>query len=161
MKRMIRVLIRILLVLMSITHTSYADTTQDKSAHEQWLKDKFSNQHEQLIPIVAVADMFFSCNKKRKTDPIGYQIKELITVMDKDVLAEKLNTCLANDLIKSEVALNFGLLGCFHEQLATLPIQERQQKMQLVKQAITSLSRAERQKSFTHCVTDQAISYLK
>jgi len=158
---MTRVLTRILLILISTTSTSYADTTQEKTAHEQWLKDKFSTQHQQLIPIVAVADMFFSCNKERKTDPIDYQLKELISVMDKDVLAEKLNRCLANDLIKSEVALNFGLLGCFHEQLATLPTQERQQKMQLVKQAITSLSRAERQKSFTHCVTDQAISYLK
>jgi len=169
------VLLRILLLLMIFSDissaASYASasqakveqekTSQEKSDHDQWLKDRFSDQHEQLIPIVAVADMFFSCNKVRKTDPIGYQIKELITVMHKDVLAEKLNQCLAEDLIKSDVALNFGLLGCFHEQLAQLPNEEKQQKMKLVKQAIASLSREERQKSFTQCVTDQAIGYLK
>jgi len=168
-----RVLLRILLLLIGLScissAASYASqdeaikdkAIQEKLDHDQWLKDRFSDQHEQLIPIVAVADMFFSCNKIRKTDPIGYQIKELITVMHKDELAEKLSLCLAEDLIKSEVALNFGLLGCFHEQLAQLPNEEKQQKMKLVKQAIASLSREERQKSFTQCVTDQAIGYLK
>ncbi len=161
-RELIIVLYRALLTLLTLTSFfSYADTEQERLAHDQWLKDKFSAQHEQLIPIVAVADMFFSCNKVRKTDPIGYQVKELITVMDKDVLAEKLSECLADDTIKSEVALNFGLFGCFHEQLADLPNEEKQQKMKLVKQAISSLSRAERQKSFTQCVTDQAIGYLR
>lgn len=141
--------------------TSPENSAQERLDHDQWLKDRFSDQHEQLIPIVAVADMFYSCNKIRKTDPVEYQIKELITEVDKGVLAEKLSQCLADDLVKSEVALNFGLLGCFHEQLAQLPSEEKQQKMKLVKQAIAALSRAERQKNFTQCVTDQAIGYLK
>jgi hypothetical protein len=81
--------------------------------------------------------------------------------MDKIRLAEKLITCLGDDNLQSEVALNFGLLGCFHEQLAHLPESERQQKMMLVKQAILSLSLSERQKSLTQCVTEQAIHYLQ
>ncbi|MFT5755999.1 MAG: hypothetical protein ACI9LM_000711 [Alteromonadaceae bacterium] len=161
-------ILRIILILLSFSSASSvnasfsnANAAQENSAHEQWLKDRFSIQHQDLIPIVAVADMFFSCNKVRKTDPLSYKIKELITVMDKDVLAEKLSQCLADDPIKSEIALNFGLLGCFHEQLAGLPKEDKQQKMTLVRQAIASLSRAERQKSFTQCVTDQAIGYLQ
>jgi hypothetical protein len=179
-KRTIKVLSRILLILLSFSGASFAreatltnslannaiqesaqEESKDKLAHDQWLKDRFSAQHEQLIPIVAVADMFYSCNKARKTDLLAYQVKELITVMDKTTLADKLSKCLAGDSIKSEIALNFGLFGCFHEQLADLPNDEKQQKMKLVKQAIASLSRSERQKSFTQCVTDQAIGYLR
>ena len=143
-----------------VTYTTMDEQSSQKS-HDQWLKDKFGEQHEKLIPIVAVADMFYACNKARKTDPINYQVKDLITGMNKELLAEKLATCLAGESVKSDLALNFGLTGCFHEQLAQLPNEEKQQKMQLVKQAIASLSRAERQQSFTQCVTDQAIGYLK
>ncbi|GAA5141387.1 hypothetical protein [Thalassotalea piscium] len=140
-----------------------AQTDEEKAQHEhnQWLKDTFSKQHEALIPVVAVADMFYACNKKRKIDPIGYQVKELIVKMDRDVLANKLAQCLAGESIKSETALNFGLLGCFHEQLQELSKEDRQQKMVIVERAIASLTFEERQKSFTQCVTDQAIGYLK
>lgn len=129
--------------------------------HKSWLKEKFSKQHEALIPIVAVADMFYACNKERKVDPIGYQVKDLITQMDRDILAEKLVQCLNGETVKSETALNFGLTGCFNEQLQDLSKKERQQKMILVARAITSLTYQEKQKSFTQCVTDQAIGYLK
>lgn len=138
-----------------------AKTSTAESEHNAWLKQQFSEKHQQLIPIVAVADMFFSCNKERKVDPIGYQLKELITVMHKDKLAEKLVLCLGNDTMQSDVALKFGLLGCFHDQLAKLPEIERKQKMTLVKRAIGALSLTERKKSFTHCVTQQAIHYLQ
>ncbi|WP_448567887.1 hypothetical protein [Thalassotalea ganghwensis] len=133
----------------------------EQQRHEQWLKDKFTKQHEALIPIVAVADMFYGCNKERKSDPIGYQVKDLVVKMDNDVLAEKLSICLDGKSVKSDEALNFGLIGCFTEQLKNLPTEERQQKMSLVKKAIASLTYQERQKSFTQCVTDQAIGYLK
>jgi hypothetical protein len=63
--------------------------------------------------------------------------------------------------MKSDVALNFGLFGCFQAQLAHLPKAERDQKMILVKQAVSSLSHSERKKSFTQCVTEQSIHYLK
>lgn len=129
--------------------------------HNLWLKEKFSKQHDALIPVVAVADMFFACNKQRKVDPIGYQVKELIIKMDRDVLADKLSQCLNGETVKSETALNFGLTGCFYEQLQDLSKEERQQKMVLVSRAIASLNYQERQKSFTQCVTDQAIGYLK
>jgi hypothetical protein len=129
--------------------------------HNAWLKQKFSEQHQKLIPVVAVADIFYACNIERKVDPLDHQLNDLISTMDKDRLAQQLALCLGDDTIQSEVAINFGLLGCFHEQLAHLPAVERQQKMLLVKNAIHSLSSSERKKSFTQCVTEQAIHYLK
>lgn len=127
---------------------------------DQWLKARFGEQHEKLIPVVAVADMYFSCQQEQKIQP-SYSVKQLITTIDRNVLAEKLLSCLDGASVKSEIALNYGLEGCFYEQLAELPEQEKQQKMRLVSQAIKSISREERQKSFTQCVTDQAIAYLK
>lgn len=145
-----------------INGISYAlPAESDQQAHDQWLKNRFSGQHQTLIPIVAVADMFFSCNRERKSDPTSYEIKDLITKMDKTLLAEKLINCMAGESLKSEQALNYGLLGCFHEQLSDLPEAEKTQKMQLVQRAINSLSLEERKKSLTQCVTDQAINYLK
>ncbi len=127
---------------------------------DQWLKARFGTQHEKLIPIVAVADMYFSCQQQKAPDE-SLTIKGLITEVDKNTLAEQLMECLDGASPKSDIALNYGLSGCFHEQLADLPIADREQKMQLVGKAIASLSRAERQKSFTQCVTDQAINYLQ
>lgn len=129
--------------------------------HNAWLKHTFSEQHQKLIPVVAVADIFYACNIERKVDPIDYQLNNLILTMDKNLLAQKLALCLGDDTIQSEVAINFGLLGCFHEQLAHLPTVERQQKMLLVTNAIHLLSIIESKKSFTQCVTEQAIHYLK
>ena len=129
--------------------------------HNAWLKDTFSEQHEQLIPIVAVADMLYACNQERKIEPVKYKLNDLILNMDKNRLAEKLMLCLNEDNMQSDTALNFGLVGCFHEQLAHLPDVERQQKMALVEKTIESLSRSERKKSFTQCVSAQAIHYLQ
>lgn len=140
--------------------TNKASTT-NKAEHDAWLKQHFSEQHEKLIPVVAVADIFFICNQVRNVDKHDYQLAYLIKTMDKNILAEKLSLCLNTDEIQSDVALNFGLLGCFHQQLAHLPEQERKLKMKLVKQAIASLSQSERKKSFTQCVTEQAIHYLQ
>jgi len=137
-------------------------TVKESTAeHNAWLKQLFSEQHEKLMPIVAVADMLYSCNNERKIEPVTYQLDDLIVNMDKNRLAEKLIVCLGDDDMQSEVALNYGLLGCFHQQLAHLPKAERQQKMALVEKAILSLSRSERKKSFTQCVTEQAINYLQ
>jgi len=144
----------------SSTMDASASNESDK-AHNEWLKKRFSKQHQQLIPIVAVADVFFSCNQARKTDKADYELSFLINQMDKNTLAEKLGNCLGDDTMQSDVALNYGLLGCFQQQLAHLPKAEREQKMQLVKQAIFSLSHEERKKSFTQCVTEQSIHYLK
>lgn len=158
--------VNLLLAMLAINPlTSYASASTQNSDNsldrDAWLKMRFSKQHEELIPVVAVADMFFSCNRARKTDEQNYQLKDLVQKMDKGVLAEKLADCLGEDNMQSEAALNFGLLGCFHDQLAHLPEQEKKQKMKLVKQAIASLSRSERQRSFTQCVTEQSIHYLK
>ncbi|PKG85229.1 hypothetical protein CXF85_06445 [Colwellia sp. 75C3] len=137
------------------------DSVVDNKAHNESLKKRFSKQHQQLIPIVAVADMFFSCNQIRKTDKINYSLGFLINQMDRNTLAEKLGSCLGEDAMKSDAALNFGLLGCFHDQLSHLPKAESEQKMKLVKQAVSALSHEERKKSFTQCVTEQSIHYLK
>ncbi|QOL26579.1 hypothetical protein LP316_04570 [Thalassotalea sp. LPB0316] len=141
--------------------TAPESKTLTEQEYQDWLRDKFANQHEQLIPVVAVADMFFACNKAKKMEPVPYRVKDLITVMDRDQLAEKLIECLGDNDIQSDTAINFGLEGCFYEQLADKPQDERDEKMKLVKRAIASLSREERQKSLTQCVTDQAIDYLK
>ena len=108
-----------------------------------------------------VADMLYACNKVRQIEPVNFQLKDLIVNMDKIRLAEKLVRCLGEDELQSDVALNFGLLGCFHAQLAHLPETERQQKMALVKNAVLSLSSEERKKSLTQCVSQQAIHYLQ
>lgn len=140
---------------------SDATLSEEVVQHNIWLKQQFSEQHQQLIPKVAVADMLFACNQARKIAPVTYQLTDLILNMDKNRLAEKLIICLGDDELQSEVALNFGLFGCFHDQLAHLPETERQQKMALVKKAVLSLSRSERKKSLTQCVSQQAIHYLQ
>lgn len=132
-----------------------------KKEHDEWLKKRFSEQHQQLIPIVAVADIFISCNQARKTDTIEYALSHLINEMDRNTLATKLGQCLGEDTMQSDTALNFGLLGCFQDQLSHLPNAEREQKMQLVEKSILALSHGERKKSFTQCVTEQSIQYLK
>lgn len=129
--------------------------------HKQWLKEQFAQKHQALLPKVAVADMFYACNQARKTDQAIVSLDTLITKVDKNMLAEKLSLCLGDDAVNSDVALNFGLEGCFSDQLSQLDTDDRKNKMTLVKNAITRLSREERQKSFTKCVSEQAIKYIK
>ncbi len=155
---------QVLVVFFSVQTVSFAFSTQNSTSQtktDKWLKERFSEQHMQIIPIVAVADMFFACNQDRQIDKQHYPIKYLVEEMDKQLLADKLQQCLADDTMQSDVAINYGLTGCFHVQLANLPEQERLQKMKLVKQAISSLSREQRQQSLTQCITDQAIGYLR
>ena len=127
---------------------------------DQWLKQRFEAQHQALIPVVAVADMLFTCQQEKQVTP-NNAIKFVMTELDKNALAEKLISCLAGVSPKSDIALNYGLKGCFYEQLSDLPEEDKQQKMLLVTNAIAELSREERQKSFTKCVTEQAIQYLR
>ncbi|WP_448553759.1 hypothetical protein [Thalassotalea montiporae] len=129
--------------------------------HKAWLMKEFAPKHQALIPKVAVADMFFGCNLKRKIDPVPYQLGQIIEQMDKGLLAEKLSTCLQGENAQSDTALNFGLVGCFHDQFAKLSDADREKRMALVENAISRLSREQRQKSFTKCVTEQAIKYIK
>lgn len=155
----------LVLLICIFTVPSWAENVnpakENSQEHNAWLKQRFSQQHEKLTPIIAVADMFYACNLERKVDPIDYQLTDIIVTMDKNKLAQKLTLCLGDDTVQSAEAINFGLIGCFHAQLAHLPTVERQQKMRLVKRTILSLSSGERKKSFTQCVTEQAIQYLK
>jgi len=169
MKTSFTILFFILLMNVLLTSTLLAQgldsevnkDNQSLEEHNAWLKQRFSEQHKKLIPVIAVADIFYACNIERKIDPVDYQLKELILSMDKNRLAEKLAQCLGEDTLQSDIAINFGLLGCFYGQLAHLTKAEQQQKMLLVKSAIHSLSSSERKKSFTQCVTEQAIHYLQ
>ena len=149
-------------VLLSFSlAASIQEQTAEQLEHDKWLKLRFSEQHKNLIPIVAVADMFFACDKAKNSGTANYQVKELVENMDRNVLAEKLSACLADASMQSDKALNYGLYGCFYEQLDQLSQDEKQEKMQIVTASIASLSREDRQKSFSRCVTDQTISYLK
>ncbi|WP_448546953.1 hypothetical protein [Thalassotalea fusca] len=139
---------------------SQEDVEMD-AEHKMWLQEKFSDQHQSLIPIVAVADMYFACNRDRNIEPARYPVAKLVMQTDKDELAQKLSHCLGKQTVKSEVAVNYGLQGCFEEQLSRFPKKEKQQKMALVNKAIASLSLEEKQKSFSKCVTQQAIRYLR
>lgn len=137
-----------------------APSEQSSVEHNAWLKEQFGLRHEKLIPIVAVADIFYACNLSRKVVASNATVKELVTNTDKNKLAEDLVLCLGEDTMQSDAAINFGLIGCFNVQLAHLPKKEREQKMTLVEKVILSLSHEERKKSFTQCVTEQAIHYL-
>ena len=161
-----KIFLQACLVLICVAlSSSFANASQSKTPeeleHDKWLKLRFSEQHKNLIPIVAVADMFFACDKAKNSGNENYQIDELVESMDRNLLAEKLSQCLDGQGMKSDVALNFGLYGCFYQQLKSLPTEDKQEKMKIVTQSISSLSREERQKSFSRCVTDQSISYLK
>lgn len=162
MRKLLPLNIIVLFALFTLnTALASQDKTPEQLEHDKWLKLRFSAQHERLIPIVAVADMFFACDKAKNSGIANYQVRELIENMDRNVLAEKLSLCLAGASTKSDIALNYGIQGCFSEQLSSLPIQQQQEKMAIVTASISSLSREERQKSFSSCVTNQAISYLK
>jgi hypothetical protein len=147
----------VIIVMFSTSLQAAENQTLDRN---QWLKARFGAQHEALIPVVAVADMLFGCQQQKQINE-NLTIKTLITELDRNTLAEKLITCLAGESLKSDVSLNYGLHGCFHEQFLHLSNEQRQEKMHLVTASIAELPKVERQKSFTKCVTDQAINYLK
>lgn len=125
-----------------------------------WLKERFGAQHQALLPIVAVADMLHGCQQKNQVEN-HKSVTLLITELDKNTLASQLITCLNGQSLKGDVALNYGLKSCFYEQFKGMSLADKQQKMMLVDMAIKELSRSERQESFTQCVTDQAIAYLR
>ena len=150
----------VLISLFLLLNTTYANELKSTD-HDKWLQEQYGAQHQQLIPVVAVADMFFACNNESRPKEPTFTLDELVNDMDKDELAIRLSDCLGEYSIKSEQALNYGLRGCFQSQVAHLPAEESQQKMKLVNSAIGALSREDRQKSFTQCVTDQSIKYLK
>jgi hypothetical protein len=132
-----------------------------QSSNEQTVHQRFREQHEKLIPIVAVADMFFACNRATKSDDYDHQIDDLVLKMNKNELADKLVSCLNGASLKSDIALNYGLVGCFHAQMKSLDQQQYNEKMAQLDQLLASLPREERQQTFTKCVTDQAIYYIK
>lgn len=143
-----------------ISTMSFASTTTN-NIDDDALNARFQQQHQAMIPIVAVADMFFACNRQRHSENYDYQLDELITKMDKGELAQKLDACLAGESLKSDNALNFGLIGCFHSQMAQLDQKNYDEKMGQLELLLVQLPREERQKTFTKCVTEQAIYYLR
>jgi len=161
MKFLTLLLILAIMPCASVFAQEQTESNNKLTEHQQWLKNKFTGQHNELIPIVAVADMLFACNQANDNAYGKHSLKALITQLPKQRLAEKLSSCLAGESVNSETAINYGLLGCFHDQLDGLPEVEKRKKVKLVKSAIASLSFEERKQSFTQCVTDQSIAYLK
>lgn len=129
--------------------------------HAKWLKEQMSAKHQQLIPKVMVADIYFACNIDKKIEPLTYPLSHLITRVSKAHLSEKLISCLGNHNIRSEQAINYGLVACFSEQFSELSKQEQQANMKKVRKAIASLSAIEKQQSFLKCTTEQAIEYIE
>ena len=154
------ILLSVFFITSSLSVSAFS-AKYPKNDYDQWLKKEFSAQHESLIPIVAVASILSGCNEIRQIEQITYQLKNLIVETDKAVLAEKLITCLGDDEIKSEQAIDFGIIGCFGVQFETLELAEKVAKTNQVKALLTSLSYQEKQQSFTKCTTMQAIEYLQ
>ncbi len=146
-------------LLTTFTSISYAKNTAD--TNKNILQQRFIKKHQALVPVVAVADMFFACNRQRHTDSYDYQIADLVNKMDKNQLAEKLSDCLAGESLKSDIALNFGLIGCFHAQMASLNQKKYDEKMGKLELFLVKLPREQRQKTFTKCVSEQALYFIK
>ena len=142
--------------VLFLTNT-YAQTASTPTQNPDEMIKQFSLLHEQLMPKVAVADMFYGCNLSQEEQ---FNFKELIIDMDKDLLASKLIACLGEDNIASDAALNFGIKACFIDQLSNLEKSDQQKQLSQVNDAIAELPRAERQKSFTQCVNNQTLKYL-
>ncbi len=152
-------IIFLLFTQLFVAPISYADTTTD--VVDNSLQQKFIKKHQAIVPVVAVADMFFACNRQRHTDSYDYQIADLVNKMDKNQLAEKLSDCLAGESLKSDIALNFGLIGCFHAQMASLNQKKYDEKMGKLELFLVKLPREQRQKTFTKCVSEQALYFIK
>ena len=151
----------LLSVVLSAFFTNYSYAQSKTEATEQALQQRFIDKHQLIIPVVAVADMFFACNRQRHTDNYDYQIADLINKMDKGQLAEKLSSCLGGESLKSDIALNFGLIGCFHSQMASLDQKKYDEKMGQLELLLVKLPRAQRQKTFTKCVSEQALYFVR
>ncbi|WP_371374984.1 hypothetical protein [Thalassotalea aquiviva] len=137
--------------------TTEATTTARPAPGMQDMLAEFSNRHQALMPKVAIADMFYGCNLEATPQ---YSFEQLIVEMDKTTLAENLIQCLGDDNLASDTALNFGIKGCFIDQMSQLPTEQQNNQMASVEQAIEQLSRKERQRSFTQCVNNQTLKYI-
>lgn len=127
---------------------------QDKAFTE------YKQKHQQLIPKVLVADIYYGCIVKGKQQTPEHSLNHMISVLTKDSLAQLTLTCLGDTSIQSEQATDYGLYGCFASQMAFLEAEVFHQKMAQVDQLIETLAVKEKQKSLSQCVSDQAIAYI-
>lgn len=137
-----------------------AQSTTQKSSTvvEDPMLQEFSQRHQQLMPKVAVADMFYGCHIAN--NDAEFTLPYLIKDMDRKLLADKLSQCLGEETIASDKALNFGITACFIDQIGHLPADEQTQRLNDVKAVLPELPRIERQKSFTQCVNNQTLKYM-
>ncbi|MDN3652375.1 hypothetical protein QWY77_06315 [Thalassotalea ponticola] len=149
------------ILLAVFSHTAHAfDTDSTEQDNEQSpIVKAFAKQHQELMPKVAVADMYAGCLHAKEQSWVD--LKALIEDTDKAQLAEQLTDCLGEHSLASDQALNYGIFACFYDQMADLESSERQQNLKQVSAVLTSLPRAERQKSFTQCVNNQTLKYLQ
>ncbi|TKB46305.1 hypothetical protein [Thalassotalea mangrovi] len=135
---------------------------EDTAKSQQELVQNFTEIHQNMMAKVAVADMLFGCKlEKQEVEASGSELQTYIVDTDRNSLAEQLMACIGEENIGSEMALNFGIIGCFSDQTRHLEQQEQQQKMTQVADAMKVISKEERQKSFTQCVNNQALQYLQ
>jgi hypothetical protein len=117
-------------------------------------------RHQQLMTVVAVADIYFGCQQANPAQHQSYPHSELISKINPNALAEKLEACLNTMPLKSEKAIEYGLIGCISDQVKGLAEEKQQQHLAKLKALLSKLTIAEKQKNFTKCVNDQALEYL-
>ncbi|WP_394172834.1 hypothetical protein [Thalassotalea litorea] len=129
---------------------------------QEELVKNFAEIHQNLMAKVAVADMYYGCQlAKQDTRQDIESLETLILKTDRNTLGQQLIQCLGDDGIGSDSALNYGITGCFSDQTKHLNQEQQLKKMAQVEQAINTLGKEERQKSFTQCVNNQALLYLQ
>lgn len=145
------------LALACVLFSSLSVSAQD-ATNEHF--NQYKQKHSELVPVVAVADMYYGCSVMRLNKTPDYSVNHMVTMLDRDLLADNLSRCLNEDSLKSEVAINFGLYGCFFNQMSHLSDKERESYMDKVNGLLGTLSKEQKQKSFTQCVSDQTVNYI-
>lgn len=153
-----RLLSVISFVVISQSAAAQSTTNKSTAVIEDPMIQEFSKRHQELMPKVAVADMFYGCHIANNA--AEFKLSALINDMDRTLLADKLTACLGEDSIASDKALNFGITACFIDQIGHLPKDEQSQRLAQVKAVLPDLPRGERQKSFTQCVNNQTLKYM-
>ncbi len=150
--------IMIMLSFSSIAQDSKEPVTKPQLQSPEALVASFEKMHQELMPVVAVADMFYGCNKAAGGE--DYSFETLINDMDKEQLATKLTTCLGSDSLASDEALDFGIMACFADMVSDMEEAEQTTRLNQVREVLKELPREQRQSNFTQCVNNQTLKYL-
>ena len=147
----------LVLSLLSVNSFAQPSTKTAEVLSPEVMVEKFSALHQNLMPKVAVADIFYGCNLDNKPH---FSFSTLINKMDKNELGVKLMNCLGEDNIASDRALNFGIKACFIDEMEGIEADIREEKLKQVDTLLQNLPKDERQRTFTQCVNNQTLKYL-